>query len=271
MSQDVLYEVDGAVALVTLNRPQYRNAQSWRLLDQLDEALGSAVEDDKIRVIVVRGAGPHFSSGHDLGTPEQLADKEARGIPDDGLEFYEAFRYYNLDITVKWRNLAKPTIAMVHGYCIYGGWMIAAAMDLIFASPEAQFLAGQVEYFSLPWDIHPRKVKELLFESRFIDAEEARELGLVNRVYPFDELESETLAYAHRVAENSPAALRFSKLAVNKAQDLQGYSDGIEAAFADYLVLMNARGKRPAGQLRLDGVDLALRGLKGDRYGLNRA
>ena len=73
---------------------------------------------------------------------------------------------------------------MVRGYCIYGGWMIAAAMDVIFASPDARFLAGQVEYFSTPFDVGFRKAKELLFESRFIGAEEARQLGFVNRVIP---------------------------------------------------------------------------------------
>jgi enoyl-CoA hydratase len=85
--------------------------------------------------------------------------------------------------------------------------MIAAAMDLVFASPEARFLAGLVEYFSLPWDIHPRKAKELAFESRFIDAEEARELGFVNRIYPAADLEREALAYARRVAENGRTLL----------------------------------------------------------------
>ena len=266
--QEVLYEVDGALALLTLNRPRYRNAQSWRLLDRLDEALDRAMADDAVRVVVLRGAGEHFSSGHDLGTPEQLADKQARGVPDQGVEFYDNFRRYNLDYTMKWRNLHKPTIAMVQGYCIYGGWMIATAMDLVFASPDALFLAGLVEYFSIPWDIHPRKTKELLFESRFIDAEEALQLGFVNRVYPAEDLERETLAYGRRVAENAPATLRMSKLAVNKAQDLQGYSAGVEAAFADYLVLMQARGPRPEGERRLAGVDLAVRGLRGERSGL---
>ena len=165
-AEDVLYEVDGAIALVTLNRPKYRNAQSWPLLDALDDALDRAMRDGAVRVVLVRGAGEHFSSGHDLGTPEQRADWEARGIPEGGIEFYEAFRKYNLDYTLKWRNLPKPTIAVVRGYCIFGGWMIAAAMDLVFASPDARFLAGLVEYFSLPWDIHPRKAKELAFESR---------------------------------------------------------------------------------------------------------
>ena len=268
-STDVLYEVRDATALVTLNRPRYHNAQSWALLDALDGALDRAVADDAVRVVVVRGAGENFSSGHDLGTPEQKADKAARGVPDQGLEYYDNFRHYNLDLTLKWRNLPKPTIAMVRGWCIYGGWMIAAAMDVIFASPDARFLAGLVEYFSIPWDISPRKARELCFESRFVDAAEARELGLVNRIYAASDLERETLAYAARVAEVSPAAARLSKLAINKAQDLQGLAAGVEAAFADYLVLMQTRGvERVEGGLRLGGVDLALRGLRGERPGL---
>jgi enoyl-CoA hydratase len=273
MTQDaaeVLYEVRETTAIVTLNRPRYRNAQSWALLDGLDLALDRALADDAVRVIVVRGAGDQFSSGHDLGTPEQRADKQARGIPDDGLRYYDNFRKYNLDLTVKWRNLPKPTIAMVRGWCIYGGWMIAAAMDVIFAAPDARFLAGLVEYFSIPWDISPRKAKELCIESRFIDAAEAKDLGFVNRIYPAADLERETLAYAARVAEQTPAALRLSKLAINKAQDLQGLAAGVEGAFADYLVLMQTRGVERVGAdgRRLGGVDLALRGLRGERPGL---
>ena len=106
-------------------------------------------------MIVLRGAGEHFSSGHDLGTPEQLERQQT--VPEQGIDYYDNFRKYNYDITLKWRNLPKPTIALVHGYCIYGGWMIATAMDLIFATPDAKFLAGLFEYFSVPWDMHPRK------------------------------------------------------------------------------------------------------------------
>jgi enoyl-CoA hydratase len=232
------------------------------------------MKDDTLNVAVVRGAGPHFSSGHDLGTEDQRAVFQAMGLElggklEQGLRYYDSFRHYNLDLTVKWRNLPKPTIAMVHGYCIFGGWMIATAMDLIFASADARFLAGQFEYFSVPWDIHPRKAKELVFESRFLDAEEARADGLVNRVYPAERLEQETLAYAERVAENDPTLLRLSKLAINKAQDLQGYSVGVEGAFADYLVMAQARGQaRVDSRSRLTGVDLALRGERGERPGL---
>ncbi|MEE8581464.1 MAG: enoyl-CoA hydratase-related protein [Myxococcota bacterium] len=267
---DVLYEVKDGVALLTLNRPRYRNAQSWRLLDQLDAAFDRSMADKEVRVAVVRGAGEHFSSGHDLGTPEQVAEQKARAMPDRGLRNYENFRKVNLDYTLKWRSLPKPTIAMVHGYCIFGGWMIAAAMDLVFAAPDARFLAGMVEYFSLPWDLHPRKAKELVFESRFIDAEEARALGFVNRVYPAEELERETLAYARRVGENGRALLRMAKLSINRSQDLQGFRSAMEAAFADFLVLFHTggEGRSQGGERRMNAVELALRGQRGERYGL---
>ncbi len=267
--KDIRYELDGPVAVISLNRARYRNAQSWRLLDELDEALETARDDTDVRVVVVRGEGDHFSAGHDLGTSEQIADLKARGTPRVGISEYDAFRKYNLELTLKWRNLPKPTIAMVRGYCIYGGWMIAAAMDVLFASPTARFLAGQVEYLSVPFDVGFRKAKELLFESRFIDAEEARELGFVNRVFDDDVLESETLAWARRVAENGYGSLRMAKLAVNKMHDLLGFSAALEAAFADYLVVAHMGGhpaQRPRAK-RLPGVDLALQGAQGERTG----
>ncbi|MFN0147170.1 MAG: enoyl-CoA hydratase-related protein [Dehalococcoidia bacterium] len=268
MGTDILYTVDGPVALVTLNRPAYRNAQSYQLLDELDAALDRAVADPAVKVIVVTGAGEHFSSGHDLGTPESLADRERRGIATEGPGFYEPFRHYNYTITQKWRDLPKPTIAMVRGYCIYGGWMIASAMDLVFADESAQFLAGLVEYFSIPWDIGYRRSKELLFESRFIDASEAHAMGFVSRVLPAGQLEAQTMDYARRVAENSSVALRMSKLAVNRMQDHAGYSASVEAAFHDYLVLSQSRGvSRVEGVRRLGGVDLAVRGMRGQRAG----
>lgn len=268
--QDVRYETHDSIALITLDRPQYRNAQSWRLLDDLDSAFDQAVSDDGVKVIVLRGEGGNFSSGHDLGTPEQIADREGRGVAAHGIGFYDNFRQYNLDYTLKWRNLPKPTIAMVEGYCIFGGWMIAAAMDVIFAAENALFLTALLEYFTAPWDVGARKAKELMFESRFITAEEARELGFVNRVYPSEDLYEQTMLYAQRVAENSRWALRQAKLAVNKAMDIQGFSAAVEAGFADYLVVsqLSRSDGRKEGERRLPGVDLAVRGLRGDRPGL---
>jgi enoyl-CoA hydratase len=266
--KQITYNLDGPLAIITLNRPHYKNAQDYLLLDEVDEAMTQARDDRGVRVIIVRGSGGHFSSGHDLGTPEAVEYRESLGA-DDGIERYDQFKKYNLDLLLKWRNHPKPTIAMVEGYCIYAGWMLAACLDVVFAADNALFLAGFVEYMSIPWDIGVRRAKELCFESRFISAEEASRYGLVNRVLPLPDLERETYAYARRVAENSPAALRFAKLQMNKAQDLQGYTNALEDSLGDYVAMMNMRGTgRVEGQRRLETVDLAVRGRKGKRFGL---
>src|ERR1700679_1277014 len=171
----------GPIGVITLNRPQYRNAQGYRMLDEIDAAFDLARADEAVRVVLVRGSGGVFSTGHDLGTPEGLEYRRALGAKP-GIQTYDQFKKYNLDLLLKWRNFPKPTIAMVEGYCIYAGWMLAAAMDVVFAADTAEFLGGFVEYNSIPWDIGVRKAKELCFESRFISAVEARDLGLVNRV-----------------------------------------------------------------------------------------
>ena len=230
--------------------------------------------DEDVRVVVLKGDGRHFSSGHDLGTPEQEADIEARGLTQwVGMDWYEAFRWYNLDNTVKWAQPAeahdRDGARLLHLRRLDDRGVDGPHL----AAPSARFLASLFETFTVPWDIHPRKAKELLFESRFIDAEEACEMGLVNRVCAEDELERETMAYAERVAENDPVVLRMGKLAVNKAQDAMGYSANVEAAFADYLVTHEIRGSssRVEGNRRLVGVDLALRGQRGGRAGQSPA
>ena len=266
---DILYHTDGPIAWITFNRPKYRNAQSWRLLDEYDIAMDRAVADPEVRVIITRGAGGNFSSGHGLGTPEQAEARRERGIGDSGLEFYDNFKHYNLDLLVKWRNAPKPTIAMVEGYCIFAGWMMASCVDLVFAANDALFLPALLEYFSLPFDVGTRKAKELMFESRFLTADEARDLGFVNRVHDLADLERETVNYALRVAENSPMAVRMSKAAANKTQDLMGYTNSLESGLSDYMLMAQNRGTgRVEGMRRLGGVDLAVRGLHGERPGL---
>jgi len=269
--QDILYEAQDGVGVITLNRPQYRNAQSWRMLDEIDQAFDAARADPQVRVVVVRGSAGVFSTGHDLGTPEGNTYRAERTSP--GVTAYDSFKKYNLDLLLKWRNFEKPTVAMVEGYCIYAGWMLAAAMDVIFAAEDAQFLGGFVEYNTIPWDIGVRKAKELVFESRFIGAEEARSLGLVNRVLANADLEAETMAWARRVAEQNPALLRLAKVQMNKAQDAQGFSQAVEDSLGDYCAMMWMPGAelRMEGERRMAAVDLAVRGRRGERPGLTPA
>ncbi len=268
--EDILYSVDGPIGVITLNRPAYRNAQGYRMLDEIDAAFDLAGADRAVRVLVVRGAGGVFSTGHDLGTPEGMVYRAALGAAP-GAETYDQFKHYNLDLLLKWRNFAKPTIAMVEGYCIYAGWMLAAAMDVVFAATDAKFLPGFVEYMSIPWDIGIRRAKEAVFESRFLSAAEAAAHGLVGRVVPPEALEEETFAWARRVAENSREALRMAKIQMNKAQDAQGFTRALEDSFGDYVAMMYMPGleMRVTGERRLATVDLAVRGIRGERFGLS--
>jgi enoyl-CoA hydratase len=240
------------------------------MLDEIDAAFERAGADRAIRVVVIRGAGGVFSTGHDLGTAEDLAYR-AELAAEPGIETYDQFKRYNLDLLLKWRAFPKPTVAMVEGWCIYAGWMLAAAMDVVFAAADAAFLPGFVEYMSIPWDIGVRRAKEVVFESRFLSAEEAAAHGLVNRVLPPADLAAETYAWARRVAENSPEALRMAKIQMNKAQDAQGFTRALEDSLGDYVAMKTMPGTRMRveGEARLLTVDLALRGRRGERYGQN--
>ena len=231
------YQKGDRVARVILNRPQYRNAQSRVLLEEMDEAFTDANADDDVRVIILSGKGEHFSSGHDLGSPDEKADAARRPYGKGLRSMYERSRRLFLDNTLRWRDLDKPTIAQVHGFCIFGGWMFASAMDLIVASDDAMFLPSLLQYFSIPWDLPMRKAKEILFQSRFVKAEEAERLGFVNMVVPRDRLEPETLALANRIAESDRMTLKMLKFALNNAQDAMGFRTAVRNAHSHHMLL----------------------------------
>jgi enoyl-CoA hydratase len=255
-NSQVRYEQEGRVVRLVLHRPQYRNAQSRHLIEELDEGFERASNDDSVGVIVLMGAGDHFSAGHDLGTPEELADREARPYEEGLRGRFRRSWDLNIETTLRWRNIPKPTIAAVQGYCIFAGWIISSACDVVFAASDARFLPTNFQYFSVPWDIHPRKAKAILFESRFIDAHEAEQLGYVDRVVERVALEQEVMAYAHRVAENDPFQLRMIKLAINQVLDEQGFTPHITAAHAMYMLSSSGESdpgyalKKPEGRRR---------------------
>ena len=252
----VRYEQAGRVARLILDRPAYRNAQSRVLIEELDDAYARAANDDSVGVIVLLGEGDHFSAGHDLGTPEELADRKERPAQEGLRGRYKRSWDMNIDPTLRWRNIPKPTVAAIQGYCIFAGWLIASASDVIFAADDAMFLPTNFQYFSVPWDINPRKAKAILFESRFIDAEEAAELGFVWQVVPRARLESVAMEYAARVAENDPFQLRMIKLAINQVQETQGFTSHIQGAHALHMLSSTGEAdpgyalKKPEGRRR---------------------
>ena len=247
--KSVAYETPGAhVARIVLNRPQARNAQDTRLLYELNDAFDRAARDDEVKVIILAANGPHFSSGHDLretgSIGEQMAGFETVGTwcgfscaGAEGRMAREKEIY--LGLSERWRNIPKPTIAQVQGKCIAGGLMLVWPCDLIVAADDAAFcdntvgmgVAG-VEYFAHPWELGPRKAKELLFTADWLSAQEAKATGMVNHVVPVAELAAFTLALAEKIATKPMFALKMAKEAVNAAQDAQGRVGAMGTAFA---------------------------------------
>ena len=247
MADEVLYERRGATALVTMNRPRYRNAQNSAMTYALDAAFTRAVDDAEVKVIVLAGAGDHFSAGHDIGTPERDADTSfprRAAIWWDHTGKEGADRRYAREMEVylsmcrRWREIPKPAIAMVQGACIAGGLMLAWVCDLIVASEDAFFadpvlrmgIPG-VEYFAHPWALGPRFAREVLFTGDRFDARRAYEIGMVNRVVPRAELEPAVEALASRIAAMPAFGLALAKRAVNQCEDLMGLRAGMDSVF----------------------------------------
>ena len=245
--EPVLYSVVDGIATVTLNRPQFHNAQNSQMTYALDAAFQRAVNDDAVKVIVLRGAGKHFSAGHDIGTPGRDINKSFERVSGwydhvnkPGGEFlYAREQEVYLGMCRRWRDLPKPMIAMVQGACVAGGLMLAWVCDLIVASEEAFFadpvvrmgIPG-VEYFAHPFEMHPRLAKEFLFLGERMGARRAYEAGMVNRVVGAGcSLEQVTYDIAHRIAAMPRMGLALAKQAVNHAEELGGKRAAMEAAF----------------------------------------
>ncbi|MFD3944509.1 enoyl-CoA hydratase [Streptomyces sp. NPDC058579] len=271
MQMPVLYERRGPVAYVTMNRPRYRNAQNSAMTYALDEAFYRAAEDSEVKVVVLAGAGEHFSAGHDIGTPERDAhlpfDRRARLWWDHsdkrGAEsrFARESEVY-LGMCRRWRELPKPVVASVQGACVAGGLMLAWVCDLIVASEDAFFadpvvrmgIPG-VEYFAHPWVMPPRIAKEFLFTGDRMTARRAYEIGMVNRLVERRELSSATDELAGRIAEMPRLGLALTKRAVNQAEDLQGLHAGMDSVFGLHH-LAHAHNAETAAD-PLGGMDVA--------------
>jgi enoyl-CoA hydratase/carnithine racemase len=258
--KSIIYQ-PGKVTRIILNRPQYLNAISHPMYGEIENAFDCFAADPECKVAVLSGTGSCFSGGHDaIGlTPESAPMLSDRRTPEQLIKDYgsetEVWRQYGKqhgyflnDLHInKLHKIPKPTIAMVHGYCIWGGYFLAGVMDLVFASEDALFLAEVGQCDPGTWDWGTRKILEVMFEHRFLTARECHEMHMVSRIYPdYETLERETLAYANRVAENealSFTALEYIKKAVYHTRDLQGYT----LACLDNLTIAPP-GRRPAGE-----------------------
>jgi enoyl-CoA hydratase/carnithine racemase len=224
----LLTEDLGPVRRLTLNRARALNALNAELVSALSDAIGRAGEDDGVSVVIVRGAGRAFCAGYDL-------NEDARGGALDARAWHEELRGSTLEM-LKILDCPKPVIASVHSYCLAGGTDLMLACDLAVAADDAffgyvdvRFGSGVVSMF-LPWVVGVRRAKELLFtgEDR-VPAEEALRIGLVNRVVARDRLDDDTLALAEQIAKNEPFVIQTTKRAVNRAWDVAGFRQALEA------------------------------------------
>jgi len=248
----VLYEPvdDGQIVRIMLNRPEARNAQNRGLLVDLNDAFLEAEADDNVRVVILGGAGPMFSSGHDLGSkvsmeeampgPNQHRTRTINGATRKGAEalMLQEWHYF-FENTRRWRNLRKITIGQAHGDVYAAGLMLLWACDLIVCSQTATFadvvgtrlgMCG-VEYFAHPWEFGPRKAKELLLTGDSVSADEAYSLGMVSKVFPDDELADRTLEFARRIAQLPTMSALLIKEAVNQSVDNMGFYNALNACF----------------------------------------
>lgn len=242
----VLYEAADGIAWLTLNRPQYHNVQNSQMTYALDDAFRRAVDDDAVKVIVLKSDAKHFSAGHDIGTP----GRDFHSSVDRRLMWYDhankpgAEKAYireqeqYLGMCKRWRDIPKPTIAQVHGGCIAGGLMLAwicdmiiAADDAFFQDPVLQMGFPGLEYFAHCHELNVRLAKEFLFLGERMTAQRALQAGMVNRVVPRADLADEVRGVASRIAQQPRLALQLAKQACNHMETLAGKNAGIDAAF----------------------------------------
>jgi enoyl-CoA hydratase len=236
MIGDVHYEVYDLIELdepkpgvrrITLNRPEKRNALNNPLRGQLLQALREGDADPDVRVQIIRGAGPSFSAGYDLGG----------GNVGHELPFFtaEGEGEWPRHVTEGWMSiwdLAKPVIAQVHGYCLAGGSELATCCDLVYMATDAQMGYPAVR-FGVPdmhfhaWFIGPRKAMEMMLTGDSISGTEAVELGWANAAFPADELEERVLGVAEKVAKMPPDIVRLNKRIVHRGMEVMGLRTAI--------------------------------------------
>ncbi len=231
---EILFEYYNGIAKITINRPRYRNAFTPETASEMSDALNISREDGSIRVVILTGAGDKaFSSGGDMNYKGKGGYVGRDGVP----------RLNILDVQKQIRTLPKPVIAMVNGYAIGGGHVLHVVSDLTIASSNAIFgqTGPRVGSFDAGFGasylariVGQKKAREIWFLCRQYSAQEALDMGLVNAVVPFEELEDTTVEWAERIMQHSPLALRMIKAGLNAELDGQA---GIQELAGDATLL----------------------------------
>ncbi|MFC1874426.1 enoyl-CoA hydratase-related protein [Chloroflexota bacterium] len=242
--ENIIYEVDSPVARIILNRPERKNALNWPLYTDLSAALKEAERDERVKVIIIKGAGTCFSAGHDMSEtmgdapkhkgPISWTEGASKGEPvgfQIGVWNSRAHVQGHIDYDLEIWNLWKPVIAQVHSYCLAGATGIALSCDMLIASDDARLgypavrMQGTGDEFVLfCWHVGLKKAKELAMTGDCLNAEEMLHYGVANYVFPRAQLEEKTEKIAQRIALMSSDALSTQKTVVNRTFDVMGFS-----------------------------------------------
>lgn len=226
-NEPVLYEVNGAVARITLNRPEKRNALSDTLIAGLKDALRRARTDDAVRVVMISGAGSDFCSGADLSVLQKVADSSIADNAADARSLMDVFTLI--------RELDVPVVAAVHGRALAGGCGLASACDLVLATTSARFGYPEVRIGFVPAmvaailrrNVSEKRAFELLTLGREITAADAMEIGLVNRVFPDESFAVEIVGYVNEFQNVSRSAVALTKKLLYQMDGL-AFRDALE-------------------------------------------
>jgi len=259
MSDEVLYETDGPVATLILNRPDKMNSLNDQLLADFRAAIDSCERDDNIRAMIVTGAGKAFSAGFDI-TPREHPRTTVQDWRDHAKDGNEAWLRV-------WRS-RLPVVAAINGYCLGGGCDLSMTCDYTVAADTAQFGEPEIEFCSappfliMPWVLGMKHTKELLLLGGRVDANEAMRMGLVNRVVPAANLMEEARKVAMRMARLPAIAVKQNKEAINRAYDMRGLMANID--YGQEMFCLTSMAQSPEGQefrkiAREQGLKAAIR------------
>jgi len=223
----VLYRVEGAVARLTLNRPEKRNALNEALIGGLKDSLRRANENAAVRAVVISGAGSDFCSGADLASLQKIADGSVAENTADARSLME--------LLLLIRQVSVPVVAAVRGKALAGGCGLASACDIVLASADAQFGYPEVKIGFVPAmvmailrrNVSEKRAFELITRGEQISAAEAREFGLVNQVFPEEDFEAAVTAYVNGFANVSKSAVALTKTLLYQMDGLS-FSDALQ-------------------------------------------
>lgn len=220
MTTLVQHHVENSTGWILLNNTAKKNALRFEMYDEIFTALDAFETDDSVRVVVIMGNGGNFSSGFDItqGSPEPYRDfvKSVSSKVSKRLWYYP-----------------KPTISVVEGYCVGGGFELAMGADLVYASEDAELGEPEIDFFyipdfsSIPCIALPRKAKEMILLGLMVSGTEAVDIGLINRAFPVDQLKDEVEAVCRRIVSLPSQTMAMAKVALNGALDLQGFGHAI--------------------------------------------